>query len=154
VALFKKKENLTLWAGPFCNTANPLAIDVLKEMGFSGAFVSPELGRADALSLPQLSSLPLGIVIAGNWPLGVSRIAPENIEPGIPFKSPKGELAWLSHYDDTYWVFPNWTIDLSSETEAIQRAGYQMLVTLNEPVPKQVAMKDRQGLWNWKHDLL
>ncbi len=154
VALFDKGKRLTFWAGPFCNTANPTAIDMLKGMGFSGAFVSPELGKEDVLHMPQISPLPLGIVVAGNWPLGVSRIAPESIQPGVPFESPKGELAWLRHYDDNFWVYPNWAIDLSRESEALQKAGYQMLVTLTEPVPKQVAMKDRQGLWNWKHDLM
>jgi putative protease len=31
---------LTLWAGPFCNIANPLAIAALARLGFSGAVVS------------------------------------------------------------------------------------------------------------------
>jgi putative protease len=154
VALFNDKKNLTLWAGPFCNIANPVAVDVLKRMGFAGAFISPELGRSDVLALPGASSLPLGIVIAGNWPLCISRIAPENVKLGEPFQSPKGEQAWLRKYDDNFWMYPNWSVDLSREQDALKQAGYRMLVTLAEPIPKQVRMKDRPGLWNWKHGLM
>lgn len=154
MAFFEKSKDLKLWAGPFCNTANPLAVTVLKKMGFDGAFVSPELGREDVMAMPQMSPLPLGIIVGGNWPLCISRIAPETLTPEAPFSSPKGEMSWLRQYDHNYWVFPNWAIDLSAETEALQKAGYLMQVTLNEPVPNHVTMKDRAGLWNWKHDLL
>lgn len=153
-AFFENINGLALWAGPFCNIANPEAVAVLKQVGFHGAFVSPELGRDDVLLMPQMSALPLGIVIGGNWPLCISRIAPETLKPDAPFKSPKGEMAWLSRYEDGNWVFPNWPIDLSAEIAILQKAGYQMLVTISEPVPKQVFMKDRPGLWNWKHGLL
>lgn len=153
-AFFPKSNNLKIWAGPFCNTANPLAAAVLKKMGFDGAFISPELGRADVMVMPQLTPLPLGVIVGGNWPLCISRIAPESLTADTPFTSPKGEMAWLRQYDHNYWVFPNWALDLSAEIDQLQKAGYLMLVTLDEPVPKQVTMKDRPGLWNWKHDLL
>lgn len=153
-AFFENAKSMTLWAGPFCNIANPGAIVVLKQMGFNGVFISPELGRDDVLLMPEFSALPLGIVVGGNWPLCISRIAPETLIPDAPFQSPKGEMAWLSRYEDGNWVFPNWSIDLSAEIAGLQKAGYRMLVTLREPVPAQVPMKDRPGLWNWTHDLM
>lgn len=153
-AFFEGKHGVSIWAGPFCNIANHAAVTVLKGMGFSGAFISPELGREDVLGLPEKSCLPLGIVVGGNWPLCISRIAPESLAPGAPFYSPKGEGAWLAKDESNYWVFPNWAIDLTHEIDDLRRAGYRMMVTLKEPIPKQVKMKDRPGLWNWKHGLL
>ena len=154
IAFFENTKGLTLWAGPFCNIANPPATGVLKRMGFDGVFVSPELGRDDVMLMPQMSALPMGIVVGGHWPLCISRIAPETLMPETPFKSPKGEMAWLSRYEDGYWVFPNWSLDLTEEAGSLQKAGYRLLVTLSETVPKQVPMKNRPGLWNWKHDLM
>ncbi|MGE5256728.1 MAG: peptidase U32 family protein, partial [Hyphomicrobiales bacterium] len=37
------RPGVTLWAGPFCNLANPLALESAASLGFSGAIVSPEL---------------------------------------------------------------------------------------------------------------
>ncbi len=61
----KNKKSLNLWAGPFCNITNVLAIRTMSVMGFSGVIVSPELSGEDYLQLPKHSSLPLGIVIWG-----------------------------------------------------------------------------------------
>ena len=147
--LFKGHEKLSLWAGPFCNLANPLALATLKEAGFTGAFVSPELGREAFLELPRLSPLPLGVVLSGVWPLCLSRVIPDEINVQQPFASPRGEQAWASRYDDTIWVFPNWKLDLHQQRPQLEKAGYQWLVHLVEPVPKTVKMKQRPGLWNW-----
>jgi U32 family peptidase len=59
LGLFDKPERQTFWAGPMCNTANPLALAELSRMGFAGAFVSPELDREGFLELPALSPCPL-----------------------------------------------------------------------------------------------
>jgi putative protease len=147
--LFAHPAKMTLWAGPFCNLANPLALDLLKQAGFAGAFVSPELGREAFLELPRLSPLPLGMVLTGTWPLALSRVLSEAIDPGQPFTSPRGEQAWARRYDDTVWVFPNWKLDLSGQRRALEKAGYQWLVHLEEPVPKTVKLKNRPGMWNW-----
>jgi putative protease len=147
--LFARPEKAILWAGPFCNLANPLALDVLKQAGFAGAFVSPELGRETFLELPRLSPLPLGMVLSGLWPLGLSRVLSEAIDPGQPFTSPRGEQAWARRYDDTFWVFPNWKLDLSGQRGALEKAGYQWLAHLEEPVPRTVRLKPRPGMWNW-----
>ena len=121
----------------------------LADAGFAGAIVSPELGKEDILDLPQSSPLPLGIVTGGHWPLCISRTLSDGIGEGRPFASPKGEQAWVKKYGPDYWVFPNWTLDLTAEKEKLVKAGYQMLVYLAEPVPKAVKLKSRPGLWNW-----
>ncbi len=154
VAFFKKQKGFELWAGPFCNLANPLAIAQVKSLGFSGVIVSPELGREDYLQLPRHSPLPLGIVIAGSWPLCVARSLTEEIKPDQAFSSPRQEQAWVAKYDTDYWVFPNWKLDLKSQKKLLQKAGYQMFIDLVEPIPKSVKLKQRKGLWNWDGKLL
>ena len=153
-AFFTKQKGFHLWAGPFCNLANPLAIATTESLGFSGVIVSPELGRADYLQLPQHSPLPLGIVIAGNWPLCVARPLAEEIKPNKAFASPRGEQAWVAKYDADYWIFPNWKIDLRGHRKLLQKAGYKLFVDLVEPIPKGVKLKKRKGLWNWDEKLL
>ncbi|MDM8552498.1 peptidase U32 family protein [Desulfobacterales bacterium HSG2] len=148
------KKGLSLWAGPFCNLANTLAVDTMADIGFSGVIVSPELGREDYLRLPEQSPLPLGIIISGNWPLCVSHIFPENLETGRPFTSPRGEHAWIMKYGDNVWIYPNWKIDIRTKKDELLRAGYYMFVHLTEPLPKTVELKKRQGLWNWDVGLL
>jgi putative protease len=154
VALFKKQKGFQLWAGPFCNLANPLAAAVLGSLGFSGAIASPELGREDYLQLPRHSPLPLGIVIAGSWPLCVARTLTEEVKPNKAFSSPRGEQAWVTRYDSNYWVYPNWKMDLNSHKKLLQKAGYKLFVELVEPIPGGVKLKKRKGLWNWDGKLL
>jgi putative protease len=149
IAFFKKQKGFHLWAGPFCNLANPLAIAAVKSMGLTGAIVSPELGREDYLQLPQQSPIPLGVVIAGSWPLCVARSLAEDVKPYKAFSSPRGEQAWVAKYDSDYWVYPNWKIDLKRHKKLLERAGYQLFVDLIEPIPQTVKLKKRQGLWNW-----
>ena len=145
---------LELWAGPFCNAANPLAISMLKRMGFSGVIVSPELGQADYLALPERSPLPLGIVLSGCWPLSISRIAPESMLAEEPILSPKGEICFFKHVDQTVWVYPNWEIHLEAHRKTLEEAGYRLFIHLKEPIPKGIFLKRRPGLWNWEHGLL
>jgi putative protease len=153
IAFFKQRKDLHLWAGPFCNLANPLAIASMASMGFAGGIVSPELGKKDYLQLPRLSPIDLGIVIAGNWPLCISRSLAQGLEQGKAFSSPKGEDAWVTKYGPDYWVFPNWKIDLRTQKNLLQQAGFSLFVNLVEPLPKTVTLKKRQGLWNWNAEL-
>ncbi|VEN73881.1 Peptidase U32 [Candidatus Desulfarcum epimagneticum] len=148
-ALFPKKRKLHFWAGPFCNLANPLAVQAAADMGFSGAVVSPELAAGDFMALPAQSPIPLGIVLHGNFPLCVSRNLSEDLNPARPFLSPKNEGAWVTKHGESHWVFPNWALDLRARKKALQRAGYVMFVYLNEPVLKGVKMLERPGAWNW-----
>ncbi|MBN1931758.1 MAG: U32 family peptidase [Desulfobacterales bacterium] len=150
IILFADIKGLNIWAGPFCNLSNAPAISTIKFLGFSGAIVSPELGREDYLKLPQQSPLPLGIVVSGNWPLCISRILSENIKLGIPFSSPKGEQAWVNQYESDFWVYPNWKLDIEEKKVKLQQVGYSLFVHIEEPMPRDVKMKKRPGMWNWE----
>ena len=147
--LFQSQSRVILWAGPFCNIANGLAVASLKRLGFAGAIVSPELGKKDYMTLPVQSVLPLGIVLSANWPLCISRTLSEQFREGSPFNSPKGETAWAVKYDENFWLFPNWKIDLVKKRDLLIQAGYTVFVHLSEPVPGAVSIKQRPGLWNW-----
>jgi putative protease len=146
---FSREKGLVLWAGPFCNIASELAVEQLEALGFSGAIVSPELGKADYGALPGKSPLPLGMVVSGNWPLCVSRTLAEDLNADRLFDSPKGEQAWARRVGADVWVFPNWPLDLTAKTDLLKKAGYQLLVHLSEPLPQNIRLKDRPGLWNW-----
>ena len=150
IALFGKRKSTRIWAGPFCNIANGLAVESLKGMGFSGVIVSPELGKDDYLALPGQSSLPLGIVLSASWPLCISRIQPKGVAPGSAFTSPKGEAAWAATYGADSWLFPNWKLDLRSKKNLLAAAGYSLFVDMIEPIPKRIKIKRRPGLWNWE----
>ena len=149
IMLFPNNPNLRLWAGPFCNAANDLAVEMLEFMGFSGVIVSPELGKADFTKLPAKSPLPLGIVIWGNWPLCISRNISEAIDTEKPFASPKGEQSWIRKYGQNYWVYPNWPINLISVEDQLTNIGYRLFIHMAEPIPEFVQIKKRQGFWNW-----
>ncbi len=149
-----KIKKLNIWAGPFCNIANTACLQTLKNMGFSGAIVSPELDEKNFLSLPDSSPLPLGAVIYGNWPVSISRIISDDIKTDMFFSSPMRENCWVSKKDGNYWVFPGWQLDLSEKKEEMQRAGYNTFIHINESIPKKIIMKKRQGLWNWNLNLL
>ncbi|MEW6670484.1 MAG: peptidase U32 family protein [Thermodesulfobacteriota bacterium] len=152
-ALFEDRKDFNLWAGPFCNLSNPLAISALAAFGFTGVIVSPELGREDYLQLPKNSPLPLGIVLSGIWPLCVSRIIADELNTETSFSSPKGEAAWAGKYSGSYWIFPNWELDIRSREKELQQAGYRLFVHMQEPIPKGIKLKDRPGLWNWDLEL-
>jgi len=153
-ALFKATKGLNLWAGPFCNIANPLAVGSLASLGFNGVIISPELGREDIFEMPKHSPLPLGMVVSGNWPLCVSRVISDKLKIKQTFTSPKGEQAWVRKYDSDYWMYPNWSLDFLSKKYELQQAGYSLFVHLTEPIPKTVKLKKRPGLWNWNLNLL
>ena len=153
VIFLRGRKKMNLWAGPFCNLANALALKTAKSMGFAGAIVSPELGRENYLTLARQRPLSLGIVISGNWPLCVSRTKAQKLKTDEPFASPRGELTWLTRYGRDYWLYPNWKLDLQAYKHELQRAGYSLFVHLHEPVPRTVKLKKRPGLWNWNIDL-
>jgi putative protease len=151
LALIDHHKSLQIWAGPFCNISNALEIKQLKKLKFTGAIISPELAKDDILSLPNDTSLPLGIVTSGLWPLSISRIPPAEIKPNQPFTSPKGEISWYTIYEDhLHWVYPNWPIDIIGFKNELIKAGYRFFVHLKEPVPKTIDIKKRSGLWNWE----
>ncbi len=154
ISFFKDTKKLNLWAGPFCNQSNPISINMLASWGFKGVIVSPEIGRRDLLSLPEESSLPLGVLISGSWPLSISRSLSEGFKTDTVFTSPRGENAWIRRHGSGFWIYPNWRLDLSSKKRKLKEAGYSMFVHMDERVPKKIKIKKRQGLWNWGQGLL
>ena len=155
-ALFPEKlpEDADLLAGPFCNIANAAALSVLAGQGFSGAFVSPELSREDALALPAQSPLPLGAVLSGFWPVGLSRFGLSGIKPNEPFMSPKGEVFWSRRYGGTLWIYPAWPLDLSGQRRELHEAGYSFFARMEETPPQGLPELRREGLFNWNGALL
>ena len=154
LSLFKNPKQLNIWAGPFCNITNSMTVNLLKRYGFSGAIVSPELDQETFCSLPGTCDLPLGVVIYGNWPLGISRIISKDLKTDQAFTSPMGETAWISKYNNNYLVFPNWYLDLTSKKEILTKAGFSLFVNIHETIPRGIKIKDRPGLWNWNLKLL
>ncbi len=154
ISLFKNLKTLNLWAGPYCNITNTKTIAQLKQMGFSGVIVSPELDQDTFLSLPKTSDLPLGVIVYGNWPLGISRIISNDLKPNLAFTSPMRETAWISKRNNNYYIYPNWLLDLTPKKDILKKAGYSHFVSIHESIPKGIKLKDRQGLWNWNLKLL
>lgn len=152
VGLFEKKEGLELWAGPFCNVTNALAVAVLKEMGFSGVFASPEMGEEDFMRLGTESPLPLGLVLSGFWPLAISRVGV--LAPGESLVSPKDERVWGRVYGQNQWLFPDWICDIREKKSLLEKAGYRLFVHMEESLPKGMSLRQRPGLWNWNLRLL
>ena len=149
IALFKTIAGMNIWAGPFCNVTNGLAVQSLCSMGFGGVIVSPELDHKAFMALPGQSPLPLGVVLSGNFPLCISRIVCDEIQPEQLFTSPKGEQAWVKKYESNFWVYPNWKLDLKAHKGELQKVGYTFFVHLMEPIPTGVRLKKREGSWNW-----
>jgi putative protease len=147
-AFFARPKGLNLWAGPFCNIANPLSINAMADAGFSGVIVSPELGSKDYFELPKSSPLPLGIVISGNWPFCISRTVSPDMKTSKAFISPRGEKGWVKKYFSDYWVYPNWILDIKEQKDVLMKAGYSIFIHMEENLPKGVELKKRPGKWN------
>ncbi len=154
IGMFPKRKKLNLWAGPFCNISNALAMSALKRLGFNGVVASPELSGGDMAALGRQSPLSVGAVIKGFWPLGVSRMVSPEVKTCTPLVSPKGEACWAVRYDQNYYIYPNWRVDLFNMRGDMVRAGYELFVSLREPLPKTVPEKDRDCVFNWKVGLL
>ncbi len=144
-----RRNSTEIWAGPFCNLANPLALQELKRLGFSGAIVSPELAREDMLELGRQSPLPLGMVMEGLWPLCVSRTLAEEVKPNEPLTSPMGEIAWVRRHGQNVWVYPGWPVNLAEHRPELEAAGYELFVRLNEPLPPNVRAERSASTFNW-----
>ena len=150
----EKRKGLSIWAGPFCNIANSLAIQALKERGVTGALASPELSSEDFRDLAKASPLPTGVVVAGYYPLTIARTLTPSLNPHEAFASPKGEESWVSKYGENHWLYPNWRVDITSKASELKSWGYSLFVHMHEPIPKGVKLKKRPGEWNWNIRLL
>lgn len=143
-----------LIAGPFCNVSNAQAVAELAELGFEAAIVSPELAGEDALALPSSSPLPLGFVVKGMWPLGISRILAESVQLDEAYLSPHREPLFVKRYGQNNWLYPGWEVDFSQQRRALEQAGYRIFVTLTERWPKKVKRTERTSTFNWDNKLL
>lgn len=153
-AFFPERKGLALSAGPFCNIANAPALGVLASMGFEAAMISPELSGEDILALPAQSPLPLGLVISGFWPVGLTRHRADPLKAQEPFQSPKGEEFWMRRYGQNLWLYPAWPLDLSAHRPALEQAGYTTFVHMEEHPPRTLPPARRVSEFNWKVDVL
>jgi putative protease len=154
IGLVPQGENFELTAGPFCNAANPRALEALRALGFSGAVAAPELGREDLLALPACSPLPLGIVLSGFWPVGLSRFGAAGLNGRETFRSPLGEEFFLRRYGENLWIYPAWPLNLHGRRAELERAGYAFFIHMEESVPHGVNASARPGEFNWNIGLL
>lgn len=150
----EKLEKIRLVAGPFCNIANTLAILELARLGYTAAFVAPELPKDDILALPSHSPLPLGIILKGFWPVGVSRFGLVGINGGEPFQGQGGEIFWSLDRRDLTWIFPSWPLDISAKKADLEKAGYKFFGCLVEQPPREMPQQKRESLFNWAGELL
>lgn len=148
----QEQNSFVLTAGPFCNVANAATIALLKRMGYDNAVVSPELSRDDFLLLPRQSSLPLGFVLEGFWPMGLSRHDTMYLKTNTPFESPKGEQFWTRKYGQNLWIYPAWPMDLSAHKAELEHAGYSFFIRLEEHCPGEQERKTSE--FNWNNTLL
>jgi putative protease len=152
--LFPSREGLRLIGGPFCNLASADTAAQYAELGMEAAFVSPELSGAELLSLPRNSPIPLGIVVGGFWPLGITRILAEEVRLEESILSPRGEIAWVRKLGPNHWIFPGWELDLSGHRRELEQAGYGLFATMREHWPKFLDQNTRTSVFNWDQGLL
>lgn len=141
-------------AGPFCNAANPHTLEQYKQLGFTAAFVAPELSGPEFLELPSVSPLPLGVVLRGAWPLGISRILAEEVRTESTYLSPKKETVWVKKRTGNNWIYPGWELNITAHRRELEKAGYAMFALLYESWPKAVARREKDSEFNWNLDLL
>lgn len=151
---FFQGQKAELTAGPFCNPSNPAELSVYQEMGINAAIISPELSVKDVLALPGQSPLPLGVVLSGYWPMGITRHSLEGVRANEPFTSPKGEVFWARKYGQNTWIMPGWPLDITDQRARLTDAGYSLFVTLADRLPKKVPQAKRASRFNWELTLL
>lgn len=154
LGMFPDRAGLTFWAGPFCNLGNGLAFSALKRLGFSAGVAAPELGGEDFLALPKQSPIPVGVVAAGLWPVGLTRIRPETVKTGEPFESPKNERFFAMPRGETLWLYPDRSLDLLEKRPELDAAGTAFFVDLIEHKPKAIPDTVRSTVYNWDVGLL
>ena len=152
--LFPDREGLRLMGGPFCNLANAQTAALYGSLGLESVFVSPELSGEEILSLPRTSPVPLGIVMGGFWPLGLTRILAEEVRLEEPILSPRGEVAWVRKHGGNHWIYPGWELDLSAHRRELEQAGYSIFASFREPWPKFLEAAPRTSVFNWDQGLL
>lgn len=151
---FAGTKGAVLSAGPFCNVTNAFAVNELKNMGFAQVIVSPELGGEDYLALPATSPLPLGLVISGYLPVGITRHGIEPLKSGELLYSPKREGFWTRRYGENVWIYPAWPLDMSARLPELEKAGYRTFIHFGEFPPKGAENAARTSEFNWNIGVL
>lgn len=146
--------NTNLIAGPFCNITNPASIITFKNLGFHAAIVSPELSSEEFLALPKQSVLPLGILVAGCFPMGLARHKLMGLKANENFQSPMREQFWARHYGQNLWIYPNWLLDITKHAPELEKAGYSFFVRMDEAYPHDLKLAERTSDFNWNNQLL
>lgn len=146
---FTEAKGVVLTAGPFCNITNVFAINELKNMGFAQVIVNPEMGSEDYLALPQASPLPLGLVVSGYLPVGITRHSVDPLKSGEMWYSPKREGFWTKRYGENIWIYPGWPLDITSKLPELEKAGYKTFIHISEFPPKGVEKINRTSNFNW-----
>ncbi|GAB6125293.1 peptidase U32 family protein [Humidesulfovibrio idahonensis] len=154
VGFFAERKDIRLIGGPFCNLASAHTAAQYASLGMESVFVSPELSGPELLSLPRHSPVPLGIVMGGFWPLGITRILAEEVRLEEPILSPRGEVAFVRKIANNHWIYPGWELDLSAHRRELEQAGYAMYATLREPWPRFLETAPRTSVFNWDQGLL
>ena len=80
--------------------------------------------------------MPLGVVLYGYWPMGLSRLELNGLQAGQPFTSPKGEVFWTRKLGQNLWIYPGWPLDIRQQRNKLIDAGYSMLISLSESPPR------------------
>ena len=150
----ERLADLEITAGPFCNVTNPLAINTLAQAGFSQAIVSLELSGEEILALPALSPLPLGVVLSGFWPLGLSRHKQSPKLLGSALISPKRETLWTRQYGQNLWIYPAWPLEITAKKDSLVQAGYTTFVHIHEHPGREIPEAERVSQFNWDIGLL
>lgn len=147
------KRRPALIAGPFCNTANRQALETLAGMGFCAAFASVELSGKDMLALAETSPLPLGAILSGFWPIGISRFTMDGGREKEGLTSPKKELFWTRRYGEDLWLYADRPLDLAQHRTALEEAGYAFFARVEEKLPAGLAACGRTSSFNWSLEL-
>lgn len=158
VGFFPDPTKVRLIAGPFCNMASGQTAAQYAELGMTGAFVSPELSGEELLALPGQSPIPLGIVVSGFWPLGITRILAEEVHTEEPILSPRREVAWVRKHGSNHWIYPGWELDITTHRAELDKAGYAWMAYIREPWPRFMDVEARANVrtteFNWTQGLL
>ena len=147
ISWFDDVKKLDIWAGPFCNLANPESVLAMAKLGVKGVIASPELGGEDYMQLADHAPILMGLPEKGWWPVSISRVVPRLKEKTL-FESPRKEGAFWVEKDGLIWTYPNWEIDFTPYRAEFEKAGYRLFIHYEEMPSEQIPVKKRPGLWN------
>lgn len=147
-------EPRTCWQGPFAMPPTPRRWAFWRGWVLRELLPRPNSAARTCWLCPGQSPLPLGLVLDGFWPVGISRFGLLGLKADEPFLSPKGEAFWARQYGGNIWIYPGWPLDLSAKRQELAAAGYSFFAHMQENPPAALLDLKRQGLFNWEGALL